>query len=96
MAKTERHFHDLTTSIRMVWVNGENVTGMTVSLSTHGQGVRPEGWINISVEHDFRDGPRKSPRRKPVSITVEDAQVEALAQMLLDYVSQRKHLPHGG
>jgi hypothetical protein len=30
---------------------------------------------------------------KPVSITVEDAQVEALAQVLLDYVSQRKHLP---
>lgn len=96
MAKNEKHFHDLSTSLRMTWINGENVTGMTVSLSTHGQGARPEGWINISVEHDFRDGPRKSPRRQPVSITVEDAQVEALAQMLLDYVAQRKHLSHGG
>ena len=90
--KEDRHFHDISSSIRMRWINGSNKTGMTITLETHGQGIRPEGWINISVEGDFSDGPNKRRRQSPLSIMVEDEQAEALAQMLLDYVAQRKHL----
>ena len=85
--------HRLTTSIRMLDVNGDTHTTMTVSLETHGQCVRPEGWVHIAVEGDIHSPGAKSKRQRPFEISVGDEQVLALAQMLNDYVEQRRFLP---
>lgn len=79
--------------MRLTEYRGEQIISMTVELDTHGEGVRPHGFVNIRVSGSNDAPGSRSPRLRPLEITIDDLDVLALAHFLNAYVEQRKHLP---
>lgn len=87
-----KSLHSASASLRLTEYIGDEIISMHVELDTHGEGVRPEGFVNIRV-FGTSDGARAKPSRRPLEISVDDKEVLALAHFLTAYVEQRKHLP---